>query len=116
MRISAGPAGGSHMWLFQVPYRLAERFIFNTIPRKLLACMVPILLLLLVLDGCLLQVIGACRAAAGTPAADRNSSVVSVCSVCSVSLICAFVGLRDHARLWDYCGIFAAFMCRCTSR
>jgi len=56
------------MWLFQVPYRLAERFIFNTIPRKVLACMVPILLLLLVLDGCLLQVVGACRAAAGTPA------------------------------------------------
>ena len=36
---------------------------------------------------------------AGKPTAKRNSSVVSVFSVRSVSLTCAFVGLRADARL-----------------
>jgi methyl-accepting chemotaxis protein len=58
------------MWIIKAPYRLAERILFNSLLRKILGCMVPILLLLLVLDGYLLQVIGACRAglqAAGGP-------------------------------------------------
>jgi methyl-accepting chemotaxis protein len=55
------------MWLLKTPYRLAERLFFHSIPRKLLGCMVPLFILLLVLDGFLLQAIGACRA--GLPAA-----------------------------------------------
>ncbi len=56
------------MWLAKALYRLAERTVFNSILRKILGCMVPIYVLLLVLDGCLFQVVRACRA--GLSAAD----------------------------------------------
>jgi hypothetical protein len=59
------------MWPVKALYQLAERKLFNTLLRKILGCMLPILILLLVLDGLLIQVIGACRAglqASGSPA------------------------------------------------
>jgi methyl-accepting chemotaxis protein len=49
------------MWLLTAPYRLAERYLFNSIRRKILGCMVPIFLMLLVLDGCLVRLTSACR-------------------------------------------------------
>ena len=63
--------GGTQMWPVKALYQLAERKLFNTLLRKILGCMLPILILLLVLDGLLIQVIGACRAglqASGSPA------------------------------------------------
>ena len=60
------------MWPVKFLYQLLERTVFNSLVRKLLGCMVPIFLLLLVVDAFLLQVIGACRAGlpgAGAPPA-----------------------------------------------
>jgi len=61
------------MWPVKALYQFAERTLFNSLLRKILGCMLPILLLLLFLDGYLLQVTRACRAglqasAAATPA------------------------------------------------
>jgi methyl-accepting chemotaxis protein len=56
----------------RILYRLAERYCFNTIPRKVLGCIAPGLILVLVLDAYLLRLSGALRsAAAASPATQR---------------------------------------------
>ncbi|MDR3670781.1 MAG: methyl-accepting chemotaxis protein [Holophaga sp.] len=49
------------MWLLKAPYRLAERYLFSSIRRKILGCMIPIFLALLVLDGYLVRLVDAVR-------------------------------------------------------
>ena len=55
------------MWPIKAFYQLVERKLFNSLLRKILGCMIPILILLLVMDRCLLQVISACRASLPAP-------------------------------------------------
>ena len=50
------------MRLFKALYGLAERTLFHSLVHKLLGCMVPLYLLLLVLDACVFRLISACRA------------------------------------------------------
>ena len=52
------------MFLFKGLYGIAERLFFNTLSRKILGCMVPLFLLLLVLSGYLLDLVAALRAGA----------------------------------------------------
>jgi len=103
------------MWPVKALYQFAERKLFNTLMRKLLGCMIPILLLLLLLDGCLLQVLSACRAglqASGSPAllallarADTAARAIPVLALVVGAVafltfhLSVLVPLRDLARV-----------------
>jgi methyl-accepting chemotaxis protein len=57
------------MKVVKAAYNLAERTLFDSIPRKVLGLMVPVFLALLVLDGCLLYLVSLLRAHPAAPGA-----------------------------------------------